>query len=115
MEWVSVLAYHMLVVAGVVLTAAGSTKLQEHEQPLEKAEKIAEAGISILAVAWGVLVGWTGFSFIAPRGRNSSLARAGNVVSTYPPRVSECHANVSRIAAYGRRLLARLHRHPSLL
>ncbi|KAJ5295487.1 hypothetical protein N7508_010308 [Penicillium antarcticum] len=80
MEWVSVLAYHMLVVAGVALTAAGSAKLQEHEQPLDKAEKITEAGISILAVAWVILVGWTGFSFMAPRGRNSSLTRAGNVL-----------------------------------
>ncbi|OQE40013.1 hypothetical protein PENCOP_c006G05633 [Penicillium coprophilum] len=79
-EWVSVLAYHMLVVAGVALTAAGSANLQEHEQPLEKDEKITEAGISILAVAWGLLVGWTGLSFVAPRGRNSSLTRAGNVL-----------------------------------
>ncbi|THC93877.1 hypothetical protein EYZ11_006629 [Aspergillus tanneri] len=80
MEWVSVLAYHMLVVAGVALTAAGSAKLQGHEQPLDKAEKIVKAGISILAVAWGFLVGWTAFSFIAPRGRNSSLTRAGTVL-----------------------------------
>ncbi|KAL6232202.1 hypothetical protein BDW75DRAFT_247340 [Aspergillus navahoensis] len=80
MEWVSVLAYHMLVVAGVALSAAGSAKLQEHKQPLDKAEKIAKAGISILAVAWGFLVGWTGFSFIAPRRRNSSLTRAGTVL-----------------------------------
>ncbi|GFF49216.1 hypothetical protein IFM61606_04852 [Aspergillus udagawae] len=82
MEWVSVLAYHMLVVAGVALTAAGSAKLQEHEQPLDKAEKIAKAGISILVVAWGFLVGWAGFSFTAPRGRNSSLTRAGTVLLT---------------------------------
>ncbi|KAJ5822848.1 hypothetical protein N7447_005188 [Penicillium robsamsonii] len=80
MEWAFVLAYHMLVVAGVALTAAGSVKLQEHNQPLDKAKNIAKAGISILAVAWGVLAGWTGFSFIAPRGRNSSLTRAGNVL-----------------------------------
>ncbi|KAJ5554877.1 hypothetical protein N7535_007320 [Penicillium sp. DV-2018c] len=81
-EWVFVLAYHMLVVAGVALTAAGSVKLQKHEQPIDKAEKITKAGIAILAVAWGVLVGWTGISFIAPRGRNSSLTRAGNVLLT---------------------------------
>lgn len=56
MEWVSVLAYHMLVVAGVALTAAGPVKLQEHKQPLDKAAKIAKEGIAILAVAWGVLV-----------------------------------------------------------
>ncbi|KAH3100184.1 hypothetical protein KXW41_003558 [Aspergillus fumigatus] len=42
MEWVSVLAYHMLVVAGVALTAAGPVKLQEHKQPLDKAAKIAK-------------------------------------------------------------------------
>ncbi|KAL4888818.1 integral membrane protein [Aspergillus ambiguus] len=80
MEWVSVLAYHMVVVAGVALTAAGSAKLQKHEQPIDKAEKIAKAGISILAVSWAVLVAWTGFSFIAPRGRNSSLTRAGTIL-----------------------------------
>ncbi|KAH2728487.1 hypothetical protein KXV39_005115, partial [Aspergillus fumigatus] len=56
MEWVSVLAYHMLVVAGVALTAAGPVKLQEHKQPLDKAAKIAKEGIAILAVAWGVLL-----------------------------------------------------------
>ncbi|GIJ92532.1 hypothetical protein Asppvi_001810 [Aspergillus pseudoviridinutans] len=82
MEWVSVLAYHMLVVAGVALTAAGSAQLQEHKQPIDKAEKIAKAGISILAVAWGILVAWTGFSFTAPRGRNFSLTRAGTVLIT---------------------------------
>ncbi|KAJ5123971.1 uncharacterized protein N7515_007796 [Penicillium bovifimosum] len=85
LEWVFVLAYHMLVVAGVALTAAGSVKLQKPKNPLDtadldKADKIVKAGISILAVAWGVLVGWTSFSFIAPRGRNSSLTRAGNVL-----------------------------------
>ncbi|KAL5360644.1 hypothetical protein BJX96DRAFT_175497 [Aspergillus floccosus] len=42
MEWVFVLAYHMLVVAGVALTAAGSAKLQEHEQPFDKAERMAK-------------------------------------------------------------------------
>ncbi|GFF74390.1 hypothetical protein CNMCM6936_000548 [Aspergillus lentulus] len=82
MEWVSVLAYHMLVVAGVALTAAGSAKLQEHEQPLDKAEKIAKAGIAILAVAWVILVAWTSFSLVASRGRNSSLTRAGTVLLT---------------------------------
>ncbi|KAJ5201442.1 uncharacterized protein N7498_006105 [Penicillium cinerascens] len=84
-EWLSVLAYQMLIIAGVAITAADSAKLQEHKQLLDKAETITRAGISILAVAWGFLVGWTGFSFIAPRGRNSSLTRAGKVVSIYPP------------------------------
>ncbi|KAF9890657.1 hypothetical protein FE257_005788 [Aspergillus nanangensis] len=80
MEWVSVLAYHMLVVAGVALTAAGSAKLQTHQQPIDKAEKITKVGISILTVAWGFLAGWTGLSFLAPRGRNSSITRAGTVL-----------------------------------
>ncbi|KAG2420409.1 hypothetical protein HFD88_005210 [Aspergillus terreus] len=82
MEWVFVLAYHMLVVAGVALTAAGSAKLQQHEQPLDKAERMAKVGIAILAAAWGGLAGWTAFSFIIPRGGNSSLARAGTVLLT---------------------------------
>ncbi|RLM00021.1 hypothetical protein CFD26_107463 [Aspergillus turcosus] len=80
LEWVCALAFHMLVVAGVALAAAGSAKLAEHEPPLDKDEKIAKAGIAILAVAWGVLVGWTGFSFTAPKGRNVSLTRAGTVL-----------------------------------
>ncbi|CBF82328.1 hypothetical protein AN9205.2 [Aspergillus nidulans FGSC A4] len=80
LEWAAVFAYHILVVAGVALTAAGFAKLQQHEQPLDKAEKITKAGISILAVAWGVLVGWTGLSFIAPRRRNSSLMSAGTAL-----------------------------------
>ncbi|KAL2022921.1 hypothetical protein VTK56DRAFT_4136 [Thermocarpiscus australiensis] len=81
-EWTSVLAYHMLVVAGVALTAAGSAKLQEHKQPLDKAEKMTKAGIAILTVAWGILVAWTGLSFTAPRGRNFSLTRVGTVLLT---------------------------------
>lgn len=114
MEWVSVLAYHMLVVAGVALTAAGSAKLQEHEQPLDKAEKIAKAGIAILAVAWVILVAWTSFSLVASRGRNSSLTRAGTVVCTYPP---ACIAAMLmyRTVTYSRRLLACIHRSQSLL
>lgn len=71
----------MLVVAGVALTAAGSAKLQNHQQPIDKAEKTVKAGIAILAVSWGVLVGWAGLSFTAPRARNSTVARAGTVVS----------------------------------
>lgn len=115
MEWVFVLAYHMLVAAGVALTAAGSAKLQQHEQPLDKAERMAKVGIAILAAAWGGLAGWTAFSFIVPRGGNPSLARAGTVVSTWPPHTSECYVNVLRTAAYGHRLLAHFNRHPSLL
>ncbi|EPS27172.1 hypothetical protein PDE_02115 [Penicillium oxalicum 114-2] len=80
MEWVSALAYHMLVVAGVALTAAGSAKLQAHQEPIDKADKMVKAGISILTVAWVALVGWTGLSFHAPRGRNSQLAAAGTVL-----------------------------------
>lgn len=115
LEWASVLAYHILVVAGVALTAAGSAKLQQHEQPLDKAEKITKAGMSILAVAWGVLVGWTGLSFIAPRRRNSSLMCAGTVVSIFSCLGYRMLANNLSTVAYGYRLLAHLHRHPSLL
>ncbi|KAF7715290.1 Uncharacterized protein PECH_007298 [Penicillium ucsense] len=82
LEWVAVLAYHMLVVAGVALTAAGSVKLQQHQAPTDKAENIVKAGISILVVAWGVLVGWAGLSFLAPRGRTSQLAKAGTILLT---------------------------------
>jgi hypothetical protein len=86
----------MLVVAGVALTAAGSAKLAEHKEPLDKDKKIAEAGIAILAVAWGVLVGWTGFSFTAPKGRNFSLTRAGTVVRLPLPHLERVvDANVS--------------------
>lgn len=100
MEWVSALAYHMLVVAGVALTAAGSAKLQAHQEPIDKADKMVKAGISILTVAWVALVGWTGLSFYAPRGRNSQLAAAGTVVSLSllvvrcPPPITNCFSQV---------------------
>lgn len=85
LETVLALAFHILVVGGVALTAAGSAKLQNHDQPfekIEKAEKIVKAGIAILAVAWGVLVGFAALSFTAPRATNSSsVMRAGTVVS----------------------------------
>lgn len=115
LEWVGVLAYHMLVVAGVALAAAGSAKLAKHEPPLDKDEKIAKAGIAILAVAWGVLVGWTGFSFTAPKGRNVSLTRAGTVVSL--PHFAFIRNAMLMLpeAACDRLFLTCLHRHPSLL
>lgn len=86
LEWVLVLFYHMLVMGGVALTAAGSAKLQSQKQPvdetaIEKAEKITKAGIAILAIAWGVLVGFSGLSFTAPRLRIGVVARSGTVVS----------------------------------
>lgn len=114
-EWLSVLLYHMLVVAGVALTAAGSVKLQKREQPLDKAMKLTKAGIAILAVAWGILVGWTGLSFISPRGRNSSLTRAGHAVSILHPLRELEITNVSLIAAFGCRFCPRLHWYSGLL
>lgn len=70
----------MLVIAGVALTAAGSAKLQAHQQPIDKDESIVKAGISILTVSWGVLVGWTAQSFTAQRATHG-VARAGTLVS----------------------------------
>ena len=70
----------MLVAAGVVLTAIASSKLQRHEQPIEKAERKVKAGMAILTISWVVLVGWTGLAFLGPR-RTSSVARQGTLVS----------------------------------
>lgn len=71
----------MLVAGGVALTAAGSAKLQHHQEPLDRAEKIVKVGIVILTVCWAILVGWTGLSFSAPRARDGPVVRAGTVVS----------------------------------
>lgn len=79
------LAYHMAVVAGVALTAAGSVKLEKHEEPIEKAERMVKAGMAILTVAWGILVGFAGLSWFGPRARDSGLTRAGTVVSSSSP------------------------------
>lgn len=70
----------MLVVAGVALTAAGSAKLEHHQQPIDKDESIVKAGIALLTVSWGVLAGWTAQSFTAPRATHN-VARAGTLVS----------------------------------
>ncbi|KAK2768746.1 hypothetical protein FQN54_000602 [Arachnomyces sp. PD_36] len=81
LEWLIQLVFHMLVVGGLALTVVGTVKLQNHEQPIDKAEKITKAGISIMAVSWGVLVGLTGVSFMGPRAKNDSpVARAGTTL-----------------------------------
>lgn len=79
LEWALALFYHIFVVGGVALTAAGSAKLQSHEEPVEKAEKLVKAGIGILTVCWVALVAGTVASFIAPV-RKSALGRAGTMV-----------------------------------
>ncbi|KAJ9398044.1 hypothetical protein DTO282F9_4954 [Paecilomyces variotii] len=79
LEQVLGLLFHMLVIAGVALTAAGSAKLQAHQQSIDKDESIVKAGISILTVSWGVLVGWTAQSFTAQRATHG-VARAGTLL-----------------------------------
>ncbi|KAK1147797.1 hypothetical protein N8T08_000310 [Aspergillus melleus] len=71
--------FHMLVAAGVILTAIASSKLQHHEQPIEKAERKVKAGMAILTISWVVLVGWTGLAFLAPR-RTSPVVRQGTLL-----------------------------------
>ncbi|RJE25689.1 hypothetical protein PHISCL_01952 [Aspergillus sclerotialis] len=79
-EWAFAIAYHIPVVVGVAITAVGSSKLQHHEQPIEKSEKLVKAGLAILAVCWGILVAWTAISFKAPKARNADRANAGTVL-----------------------------------
>lgn len=81
-EWAFALFYHIPVVVGVALTAAGSSKLQHHEDP-EKSLKTVKAGMAILVVSWAILVGWTGFTFTAPRAMNAKRDRVGTVVCCY--------------------------------
>ena len=83
-EWAFALFYHIPVVVGVALTAAGSSKLQHHEDP-EKSLKTVKAGMAILVVSWAILVGWTGFTFTAPRAMNAKRDRVGTVVCCYFP------------------------------
>lgn len=77
--------YHMAVVAGVALTAAGSVKLEKHEEPIEKAERMVKVGMAILTIAWGILVGFAGLSWFGPVARESGHMRAGTVVSSSSP------------------------------
>ncbi|KAJ5316744.1 hypothetical protein PENANT_c016G11537 [Penicillium antarcticum] len=79
LEWALSLFYHIFVIGGVALTAAGSAKLQKHQQPIEKAENIVKAGISILTICWAALVGGTFISFVTPA-RKSAGGRAGTTL-----------------------------------
>ncbi|CAG8128627.1 unnamed protein product [Penicillium olsonii] len=79
LEWAFALFYHIFVVGGVALTAAGSAKLQSHEEPAEKAEKIVKAGIAILTVCWVALVAATAITLIAPT-KKSATRRAGTIL-----------------------------------
>ncbi|KAJ5335983.1 hypothetical protein MYU51_020133 [Penicillium brevicompactum] len=79
LEWTFALVYHIVVVGGVALTAAGSAKLQSHEEPIDKAEKIVKAGIAILTVCWVALVAATGLTFAVPA-RKSVAGRAGTTL-----------------------------------
>lgn len=80
--------FHMLVIAGIVLAAAGSSNLQKHhDQPaeMEKFQKMVKVGIVLLTVSWAMLVGLVGLAFgTPPHARNNgSVARAGKVVSSH--------------------------------
>lgn len=79
-EWAAALIYHIPVVVGVALTAAGSSKLQHHEQPIEKAETLIRAGMAILTACWVLLAAWTALAFRAPKAKNADRVNAGNVV-----------------------------------
>lgn len=77
-EMAGALLFHIFVAAGVALTAAGSAKVQQNQQP-DKAEGIMKAGIVILCAAWGGLVGYAGASYTSPV-KNGRAARAGKLV-----------------------------------
>lgn len=83
-----VLFYHFAVVAGVALTAAGSSNLMHpsEEHPYEKSLRILKAGIAILTICWVALSAWAGASFVTTRSRagnnnNTGASRAGSLVS----------------------------------
>lgn len=85
-EWVLALFYHILVVGGVALTAAGSAKLQKTDQTaddMHKAERIVKVGMAVLTLSWIALVGWTGISFTGPRPRSDRVGNAGSTVSPF--------------------------------
>lgn len=58
---------HGLVVAGVVLTSIGSSRLQRREEPIDNVEKMVKVGIALLTAPWGILVALAGLSFATPR------------------------------------------------
>jgi hypothetical protein len=89
LEWALSLVYHIFVVGGVALAAAGSAKLQKHQQPVEKAESIVKAGIAILTICWAALVGGAIISFITPSTK-SAVGRGGTTVSSLYLRLEKC-------------------------
>ena len=116
LEWAQALFFHTLVGAGVALAAAGSAKLQNHDQPIDKAEKMIKVGIVILAVSWGILVGWTGLSFRAPKG-DGPVVRAGTTVRSPFLSFSRFEGRLlnDKIDARLHRLLPRPNRRPRFL
>lgn len=105
LEWAFALVYHIVVVGGVALTAAGSAKLQSHEEPIDKAEKIVKAGIAILTVCWVALVAVTGLTFAVPA-RKSVVGRAGTTVCLlYPVLILNPFADNTMSSCFGLLLL----------
>lgn len=74
-EWVAVIVYHFLCVAGVGILASGSSSLQGGEATPDDLTMV-KAGISILTAAWVVLIAWSAITLARP-GRHGSAALYG--------------------------------------
>lgn len=88
-----VLFFHVLVAGGVALLAAGASSLQS-SHPMANALTLVKAGVSILAVSWGVLVIWAAVSVTPSQHSKSAVAhREGSIVcSTFHfPLATEHH------------------------
>ncbi|KAF4962382.1 hypothetical protein FSARC_9548 [Fusarium sarcochroum] len=68
-EWIKVLHFHFLVMAGVAILAVGASGLQSNE-PTSNDSRLVKVGCAILLVAWLILSGWTIYS-----ARSSSSAQ----------------------------------------
>jgi len=79
-EWIYILLFHLLVVAGVVMVAMGASDLQSKD-PKPSDETIIKVGVSILTVSWLVLVAWSSATLVSNRHIKTAVAhREGTVL-----------------------------------
>ena len=95
-------------------------KLQDQDQPKDKAQKMVRVGMAIMAASWGMMVGLAGVTFFSQRARNPAIARAGTVVRLSLVLIIIPYnygglANILTAAICIRQLLPALHRRPRLL
>jgi hypothetical protein len=64
LEWLCVIQFHFVVVAGVALVVIGVVKVTG-PNPKASDETLMKVGVIIILICWVVLVGWTAFAFLS--------------------------------------------------